>query len=89
MIKREAAAQDTGLVTLKGIHSKIISLLLTNDGVFGKKLEGKLKERKEQKDSIKDSIPEWNENNQKRKSPETTSDNSGTKTETKNICCPS
>lgn len=45
---------------------------------FGKKLEEKLKERKEQKDSIKDLIPEWNKRNQKRKFQETTSDNSGT-----------
>lgn len=78
LIRRKAAAQDTGLVTLKDIHSKIISLPLTNDGVFGKKLEEKLKERKEQKDSIKDLIPEWNERNQKRKFSETTSENSGT-----------
>lgn len=50
LIKGKAAALDTGSVTLKDIHSKIISIPLTNNGDFGKKLEEKLKERKEQKD---------------------------------------
>ena len=45
----------------------------SDDDVFGKKLEEKLKERKEQKD-LKDLIPEWT--NQKRKFSENT-DNSG------------
>ena len=59
---------------MKDVHSKIICLPLSDDGVFGKKLEEKLKERKEQKDSLKDLIPEWT--NQKRKFSENT-DNSG------------
>lgn len=46
LIKMEAEAQDTGLVTLKGIHSKIIRLLLTNDGDFSKKLENSSKNTK-------------------------------------------
>ncbi|XP_078318693.1 uncharacterized protein LOC144620787 [Crassostrea virginica] len=74
LIRRKTAAQDTGLYTLKDVHSKIICLPLSDDGVFGKKLEEKLKERKEQKDSLKDLIPEWT--NQKRKFSENT-DNSG------------
>lgn len=78
LIRRKAAVQDTGLITLKDIHCKIISLPLTKEVVFGEKLEEKLKECREEKDSITDLIPEWNERNQKRKIPETASDNSGT-----------
>ncbi|XP_062621452.1 uncharacterized protein LOC134283032 [Saccostrea cucullata] len=77
LIRRKTAAQDSGLYTLKDIHSKIICLPLSEDGVFGKKLEEKLKERKEQKDSLKDLIPEWNEKNQKRKFSENSAENSG------------
>ena len=63
LIRRKTAAQDTGLYTLKDVHNKIICLPLSDDGVFGQKLEEKLKERKEQKDSLK----EWTK--QKRKFP--------------------
>ena len=47
LIRRKTAAQDTGLYTLKDVHSKIIFcyLPLSDVGVFGKKLEEKLKER--------------------------------------------
>ena len=62
-IRRKAAKQDSVLNTLKDNQIKIVCLhvLLTTDEVFGKKLEEKLKERKEQKDSLKDFIPEWND----------------------------
>ena len=39
LIRRKTTAQDTGLYTLKDVHSKIICFLLSDDGVFVKKLE--------------------------------------------------
>ena len=58
LIGRKAAAKDSGLITLKDILNKLVYLPLT---AFEKTLEEKLKERKEQKDSFKDLIPEWND----------------------------
>ena len=54
LIKRKVTAHDSGLITLRVIQNKIVCLTLTADGVFGKKLEEKLKERKKQKDLLKD-----------------------------------
>ena len=49
LTRRKIAAQVTGLNTFKDVHSKIICLPLSDGGIFGKNVEGKLKERKEQK----------------------------------------
>ena len=47
LIRRKAAAQDFGLITLKDIQNKIVCLPLTTDGVLGKELEEKLNKREE------------------------------------------
>lgn len=65
LIRRKTAAQDSGLVQLKDIQSKAQYLPLTDEGVFGKGLETCLEKRKEQKEQIKDLLPELN---RKRKS---------------------
>lgn len=68
MIRRKCAASDAGISNLNDIQAKVLSLPLTGDGVFGKGLEDKLEKRKEQREQIKDLIPEFNkENSHKRK----------------------
>ena len=61
-IRRKAAVSDSGLDTLKDIHSKVMFLPLTGDGVFGSGLQDKLKCRKEQKEQLSDLVPEFFEN---------------------------
>ena len=73
IIRREAAASDTGLNNLRDIQAKVLYLPLTGDGVFGKGLEANLKKRKEQKDQLSDLVPELadsrtTDNSRKRKS---------------------
>ena len=59
LIRRKAAAQDSGLTTLKDMRSKCQYLPLTSEGVFGKGLEDCLEKRKEQKDQLSDLLPEF------------------------------
>lgn len=72
IIRRKAAASDTGLNNLKDVQAKVLYLPLTGDGVFGKGLEENLKKRKEQKEQLSDLVPEFadskTDNNRKRKS---------------------
>lgn len=60
LIRRKAAAQDSGLVNLKDIQSKVQYMPLSEDGVFGQGLESCLEKRKEQKDQLNDLLPELN-----------------------------
>ena len=62
MIRRKAAVSDSGLDTLKDIHSKVMFLPLIGDGMFGSGLQDKLKCRKEQKEQLSDLVPEFFEN---------------------------
>lgn len=59
MIRRKAAVSDSGLNTLKDLHSKVMFLPLTGEGVFGSGLQDKLKCRKEQKEQLTDLVPEF------------------------------
>lgn len=59
IIRRKAAASDSGLNSLKDVQAKVLYLPLTGDGVFGKGLEDSLKKRKEQKEQLSDLIPEY------------------------------
>ena len=69
LIRRKAAAQDTGLVKLSDLRSKCQYLPLTEEGLFGKALESCLEKRKEQNDQLKDWLPEYcSDKNKKRKS---------------------
>ena len=72
IIRRKAAASDTGLNNLKEVQAKVFYLPLTEDGVFGKGLEENLKKRKEQKEQLSDPVPDFadskTENSRKRKS---------------------
>lgn len=72
IIRRKAAASDTGLNNLKDVQAKVLYLPLTGDGVFGKGLEENLKKRKEQKEQLSDLVPDFadskTENSRKRKS---------------------
>ncbi|MCG8076955.1 MAG: hypothetical protein JAY75_12015 [Candidatus Thiodiazotropha taylori] len=71
IIRRKAAASDTGLNNLKDVQAKVLYLPLTGDGVFGKGLEENLKKRKEQKEQLSDLVPDFDsktENSRKRKS---------------------
>ena len=72
IIRRKAAASDTGLNNLKEIQSKVLYLPLTGDGVFGSGMEQCLKKRKEHKEQLTDLAPEYSEpktdNSRKRKS---------------------
>lgn len=70
LIRRRAAAQDSGLHKLKDVYSKAQSLPLDNTGVFGNELETLLEKRKERKQQLNDLLPELNTNagNRKRKS---------------------
>ncbi|KAH3839355.1 hypothetical protein DPMN_112784 [Dreissena polymorpha] len=59
LVRRKAAVTDTGLSTLKDIHSKVMYLHLSSEGVFGSGLHSKLKSRKEQKYQLHDLMPEF------------------------------
>ena len=54
IIRRKAAASDTGLNNLKEVQAQVMYLPLSGDGVFGKGLEECLKKRKEQKEQLSD-----------------------------------
>lgn len=58
MIRRKAAASDSGLNTLGDLQSKVLYLPLTSEGVFGKGLEDKLEKRKEQREQLVELLPE-------------------------------
>ncbi|CAG2257679.1 unnamed protein product [Mytilus edulis] len=59
MIRRKAAATESGLNNLKDIQAKVLYLPLSNEGVFGKGLEDKLEKRKEQREQLDDLLPEY------------------------------
>jgi hypothetical protein len=59
MIRRKAAASESGLNTLKDIQAKVLYLPLTAEGVFGEGLEDKLEKRKEQREQLKELLPEF------------------------------
>ena len=65
LIRRKAAAQDFGLITLKDIQNKIVCLPLTTDGVFGKELEEKLKNVKKRLIERFNSRVEWQRSEKK------------------------
>lgn len=72
IIRRKAAASDTGLNNLRDVQAKVLYLPLTGDGVFGNGLEENLKKRKEQKEQLSDLVPDFGQsktvNSYKRKS---------------------
>jgi len=72
MIRRKATIADTGLESLKDISAKVLDLPLSGDGVFGKGLEAKLKDRKEQKDQLSDLVPELFDNKKRKWQPSST-----------------
>ena len=59
MIRKKAAASESGLNTLKDIQAKVLYLPLTAEGVFGEELEDKLEKRKEQSEQLKELLPEF------------------------------
>lgn len=63
MIRRKAAVEDTGLNTLKDVHTKVSFLPLSGEGVFGSGLTEKLKSRKEQREQLSDLVPEFFDKN--------------------------
>lgn len=77
MVRRKAAMSDSGLQELTDVQGKALYLPLTHEGVFGSGLTDHLKTRKEQKDQLKDLIPELSQNkySNKRKSDSVYSDN--------------
>ena len=70
IIRRKAAISDSGLSSVKDVQNKVASLPLSGDGVCGKGLEDKLKQRKEQREQLTDLLPEYNSrgNGNKRRS---------------------
>ena len=58
LVRRKAAAQDSGLVTLNEIKDKTQYLPLTGEGVFGEALNNCLEKCKEQKEQRNDLLPE-------------------------------
>ncbi|XP_063396797.1 uncharacterized protein LOC134681215 [Mytilus trossulus] len=66
MIRRKAAATESGLNNLKDIQTKVLYLPLSNEGVFGKGLEDKLEKRKEQREQLDDLLPEYKNNNKRK-----------------------
>ena len=59
IIRRKAATSESGLNTLKDIQAKVLYLPLTAEGVFGEGLEDKLGKRKEQREQLKELLPEF------------------------------
>ena len=59
MIRKKAAASESGLNTLKDIQAKVLYLPLTAEGVFGEGLEDKLEKRKERSEQLKELLPEF------------------------------
>ncbi|CAG2190111.1 unnamed protein product [Mytilus edulis] len=59
LIRRKAAAHDSGLSNIKDLSSRCQYLPLSEEGVFGKGLETSLEKRKEQKDQLSDLLPEF------------------------------
>ena len=59
IVRRKAAASDTGLNNLRDVQAKVLYLPLSGEGVFGKGLEGNLQKRKEQKEQLSDLVPDF------------------------------
>ena len=70
IIRRKAAISDSGLSSVKDAQNNVASLPLSGDGICGKGLEDKLKQRKEQREQLTDLLPEYNSrgNGNKRRS---------------------
>ncbi|CAC5408397.1 unnamed protein product [Mytilus coruscus] len=66
MIRRKAAATESGLNNLKDIQAKVLYLPLSNEGVFGKGLEDKFEKRKEQCEQLDNLLPEYKNNNKRK-----------------------
>ena len=58
LIRRKAAAADTGLDDVREVQARVMPLPLSASGVFGKGLDEQLKCIKEQKDQLNDWVPE-------------------------------
>ena len=59
IVRRKAAVADSGLSSVKDMQNKVLSLPLSGEGVCGKGLEEKLKQRKEQREQLNDLLPEY------------------------------
>ncbi len=70
MIRRKAAAHESGLNDLKDVQEKLLYLPLSGDGVFGSALAQQLKKRKEQNDQVSELLPEFAAHGQKRNAQE-------------------
>ena len=62
IIRRKAAASDTGLNNLREVQAKVLYLPLSGDGVFGCRLQENLRKREEQKEQLLDLVPVFAEN---------------------------
>ena len=58
LIRRKAALEDTGLCDIKELKQPLVSLPLTNSGVFGDVFEQTLKDRVEKNKQLKELLPE-------------------------------
>lgn len=67
VIRRKAAASDTGLNNFKEVQAKVLYLPLSDEGVFGKGLEDSLKKRKEQREHLSDLVPDFGDPRSDRK----------------------
>ena len=63
IVRRKASASDT----VKDVNTKIHCLSLSDEGRFGKGLEEKLKQRKDQKEQLSDLLPEYHANKQQKR----------------------
>ena len=61
--RRKSAVYDTGLDEYKDYASAVMSLPLTNEGVFGKQFDEKLKARQERFKQISEVLPEFDNSN--------------------------
>ena len=65
LIRRKAALEDTGLSDIKELKQPLVSLPLTNSGVFGDVFEQTLKDRVEKNKQLKELLPELHLNSNK------------------------
>ena len=67
IVRRKAAVSDTGLSSVKDVSTKTHCLPLSDEGVFGKGLKEKLKQRKDQKEQLSYLLPEYHANKQQKR----------------------
>lgn len=60
LVRRKVALEDTGLGGIKELKDSILSLPLSNSGVFGSNLEQTLKDRVDKNEQIQKLLPELN-----------------------------